>query len=85
MLFRSWNFAGGKASHGNMMGRRPGSIGNMASQGKVIKGKKLPGQTGAKQITVSGLEVVKLDKEQNIIFIKGAVPGKKRTLLHLSV
>ena len=41
-VVKRWNFAGGKASHGNMMGRRPGSIGNMCSQGKVIKGKKLP-------------------------------------------
>ena len=82
-VVKRWNFAGGKASHGNMMGRRPGSIGNMASQGKVIKGKKLPGQMGNKQITVKGLRVVQVDAERGIILVEGAVPGRKNSLLYL--
>lgn len=82
-VVKRWNFAGGSRTHGSMFGRLPGSIGNMASQGKVIKGKKLPGQTGNKTITVKGLEVVNVDTDRGIILVKGAVPGRKNSLLYL--
>jgi len=83
-VVKRWNFAGGPASHGGMLGRRPGAIGNMCSQGKVIKGKKLPGRMGGKRVTVQGLQVVKVDVEQGVILVKGAVPGRKNSLVHLS-
>lgn len=82
-VVKRWNFAGGSRTHGSMFGRLPGSIGNMASQGKVIKGKKLPGQCGNKTITVKGLEVVKVDTDRGVILIKGSVPGRKNSLLYL--
>lgn len=83
-VVKRWNFAGGPASHGGMLGRRPGSIGNMCSQGKVIKGKKLPGRMGGKRVTVQGLRVIKVDAERGVVLVKGAVPGRKNSLVHLS-
>jgi large subunit ribosomal protein L3 len=80
-VVKRWGFVGGPRSHGSMFGRAPGAIGHMRTQGKVIKGKKLPGQCGHKQITVKGLKVVKIDKDNECIFIKGAIPGKANTLV----
>jgi len=74
-------FAGPPASHGATMGKRPGSIGHMRSQGKVIKGKRLPGHMGVDKRVVRGLEVVSFEPEKNIIIIKGSVPGKAGSLL----
>ena len=53
----------------------------MRRQGEVLKGKRLPGRAGARQVTVSGLEIVRLDADSSAIFIKGAVPGKKGSLV----
>lgn len=80
-VVKRWGFAGGPGGHGSTFHRAPGSIGNMCSQGNVIKGKKLPGQCGCKRVTVKNLEVVKA--ETNCLFIKGAVPGKKNSLLFI--
>lgn len=77
-------FSGGPSSHGSMFHRAPGSIGNRATQGSVIKGKKLPGHAGRTGITISGLTVVRCDKDRNCLFVKGAVPGKKDSLLMIS-
>lgn len=82
-VVKRWGFAGGAASHGAKFGRGTGSIGNMASQGKVIKGKKLPGHQGNRTVTVQGLRIVKVDKERGVLLVKGAVPGRKNSLVHL--
>jgi large subunit ribosomal protein L3 len=74
-VVKRWNFRGGKATHGSMHHRRPGSIGMCAFPGKVIKGKKMPGRMGGKRKTVKGINVVKVDVENNILVVKGAVPG----------
>ena len=74
-VVKRWNFGGGRATHGSMFHRRPGSTGMCAYPGKVIKGKKMPGRMGGKNKTVKGLQVVKVDTERNIILVKGAVPG----------
>lgn len=74
-VVKRWNFGGGRATHGSMFHRRPGSIGMCAYPGKVIKGKKLPGRMGGKQKTVKGLDVIKVDVENNLLVVKGAVPG----------
>jgi len=74
-VVKRWNFKGGRATHGSMFHRRPGSIGMCAYPGKVIKGKKLPGRMGGKQKTVKGINIVKVDVENNILVVKGAVPG----------
>ncbi len=74
-VVKRWNFAGGRKSHGSMFHRRPGSTGMCAYPGEVIKGKKMPGRMGGKRRTVKGLDVVKIDNENNLILVKGAVPG----------
>jgi large subunit ribosomal protein L3 len=81
-VMKRWNFAGGPSGHGSRFHRAPGSIGNMASQGKVVKGKKLPGHYGNQRISVRS-SVVKLDKELGCLFVKGSVPGKKGALLQV--
>lgn len=83
-VMKRWGFAGGPGGHGSNFHRAPGSVGNICSQGKVIKGKKLPGQQGNKAITTKGLEIINIDKENNILFVKGAVPGKKESLILIS-
>ncbi len=74
-VVRRWNFGGGPKSHGSMHHRRPGSIGMCAFPGEVMKGQKMPGRMGGKNKTVKGLKVVKIDLENDLILIKGAVPG----------
>lgn len=74
-VVKRWNFAGGKATHGSMHHRRPGSTGMCAYPGKMIKGKKLPGRMGGKQRTIKGLSIVKVDVDNNLLLVKGAIPG----------
>ena len=81
---KRWGFSGGRASHGaEKVHRKVGSIGNSADPAKVFKGKKMPGRMGAERVTVQSLSVVKISVEENILFIKGAVPGHKQGLLVL--
>jgi large subunit ribosomal protein L3 len=68
-------FSGGPKTHGSKSGRIPGSIGSSATPGRVLKGKKLPGRMGGKRVTVKNLSIVKIDKEENLIYVKGALPG----------
>ena len=72
-------FSGGPATHGSKTGRIPGSVGASAWPSRVIKGKRLPGQMGNKQITVRNVVVVGTDVEQNLIWIRGAVPGARNS------
>lgn len=75
------NFATSASTHGgNGMVRRPGSIGSMYPQ-KVFKGKRMAGQMGSEQVTVSGLSVALIDLENNLIGLKGAIPGPKKSLV----
>ncbi len=83
-VVKRWNFKGGPASHGSTFHRAPGSIGNMCSQGNVIKGKKLPGHKGNVCVSVKGLEIIRIDKDAQCLFVKGAVPGKKNTIVEIS-
>ncbi len=77
------NFKGGPASHGSMFKRAPGSIGASASPSRVFKGKKMPGQMGNAQVTVKHLTVVDVRADQNLILIKGAVPGSKTSVVEI--
>lgn len=76
-------FAGGRASHGSTLGKRPGSLSFMRSQGRVIKGKRLPGHMGAVTERTRQLEVVKVHNEDNLVLIKGGVPGKSGSLVFI--
>ncbi len=75
---KRWNFRGLEASHGVSVSHRSiGSTGNRMSPAKVFKGKKMPGQLGDEQVTVKNLKVVDIDPTDNIICVKGAIPGFK--------
>lgn len=74
-------FAGRPATHGHFGGRGPGSMGPGTDPSRVIKGKKLPGRMGGKRTSISNLEVVKIDEERNLLFIKGGVPGSRNSYL----
>ena len=83
-VMKRHGFSGGPASHGSTLGRRPGSISFMATQGRVPKGKKLPGHMGVEQQTVKNLKVVKIEPSERIIFVSGSVPGKAGSLVYVS-
>ncbi|TDI12983.1 MAG: 50S ribosomal protein L3 [Acidobacteria bacterium] len=74
-VMKRHGFGGGKATHGSMHHRGPGSIGQSAYPSRVFRGMKGPGQMGNRRITVKNLEVVQVDAEKNMLVIKGAVPG----------
>jgi large subunit ribosomal protein L3 len=76
-VVKRYNFGGGRASHGGDWTRKPGSIGMCEFPGEVYKGRKMPGKTGNVQRTIMGLQVVQVRSEENILLLKGAVPGYK--------
>lgn len=76
-------FARGPKTHGSMNYRAPGSIGCSAYPGKVIKGKRMSGHYGAKRQTSKNLEVVRIDAERGLLFIKGAVPGARGSFVQV--
>lgn len=77
------NLSRGPMAHGSKHHRHAGSNGAATSPGRVFKGKRMPGHMGAVRITVQNLEVVRIDTVNNIILVKGAVPGPKKTLVML--
>ena len=76
------NFGGLRATHGVSISHRPhGSTGQRQDPGKVFKGKKMAGHMGAKKVTIQNLKVVDVDTENNLLIIKGSVPGKKNSTI----
>lgn len=73
----------GPMAHGSRYHRRPGSMGMASDASKVFKGKNLPGQTGGERVTIQNLEIVSVDVENNVILIKGNVPGAKKSLVEV--
>ena len=80
-VVRRHGFAGAAASHGQTMGKRPGSLSFMRSRGRVIKGKRLPGHMGVLQRIMRKLDVVKIEQDSHVVFVKGSVPGKSGSLV----
>ena len=81
-VVRRWGFHGGKKSHGGEKDlRRAGSIGTSATPSRVPKGRKMPGQMGHERVTVQNLQIMKMDSEQHLLVVKGAVPGPKNGLV----
>lgn len=74
-VVKRWDFSGGPASHGSMFHRRPGSIGQTTDPGRVWKGKRMAGHYGNEKVTIHNLQLVKIDREKEIILLKGSVPG----------
>lgn len=80
-VIKRWNFKGGRASHGSRFHRAPGSIGASATPSHVFKNKKMPGQMGNAKVTVQRLKIVRVDVADNLLLIKGAVPGHKNSIV----
>lgn len=78
---KRWGLHRGPMAHGSGYHRGSGSMGACSNPGRVMKGKKLPGHMGVVKVTVQNLEVVKVDTENNLILLKGAVPGNKGGLV----
>ncbi len=77
-VVKRWGFRGGPDSHGSKGHRQPGSIGQCATPAKVWKNRKMPGHAGNRRMTVKNLVVVRVDREKNLIAVRGAVPGHVR-------
>jgi large subunit ribosomal protein L3 len=76
-------FAGGPAAHGNTRYRRTGSLGPGTNPSRVIKGKKMPGRMGPRRHTVTGLRVVRVDAERNLLYLRGAVSGPAKGIVSI--
>jgi len=74
-VMKRHNYSGGPGSHGSMFNRAPGSIGSSSYPSRVWKNKGLPGHMGSEKTTTKNIEVVDVKKEQNLLIVKGAVPG----------
>lgn len=77
------NFRGGRASHGSMFHRAPGSIGGSSNPSRVFPGMKSGGRLGGERITTKNLLVVKIDEEKNLIYLRGSVPGARNAYVAL--
>ena len=82
-VIKRHNFGRGPQSHGSKHHRHHGSSGASATPSKVAKGKKMAGQMGNERVTIQNLEIVKVDVENNLILVKGSVPGPKKALVTL--
>jgi large subunit ribosomal protein L3 len=82
-VIKRHGFGGGRATHGSMFHRAPGSIGQSAWPSRVFPGTKMPGQTGNKRVTVKNARIVKIDTDRNLLFIKGGVPGARNSYVRI--
>lgn len=82
-VIKRWSFRGGRATHGSMFHRAPGSIGASAWPSRVIPGMKMAGHYGNERVTVLNLKIVGVQLEKNIILVSGAVPGAKNCLVFI--
>ncbi len=78
-------FGGGPAAHGSKFHRAPGSLGANTFPAEVWRGKRMPGRTGGEQVTIRSATVVAVDAENNLLFVKGAVPGARTSLVRIEV
>lgn len=82
-VMKRHHFSGGRATHGSMFHRAPGSIGQSSYPSRVFRGMKAPGHMGQERVTVKNLQVVEVSEEDNLLLIKGAVPGANGTYLEI--
>lgn len=82
-VMKRHHFSGGPATHGSMFHRTPGSIGSSSFPSRVLKNKRLPGHMGAEQVTVQGLRVVEVCREENLIFLQGSIPGPTGAIVEI--
>ncbi|MBS3786613.1 50S ribosomal protein L3 [Candidatus Bipolaricaulota bacterium] len=82
-VVKRWGFSGGPKTHGSRFHRKPGSIGMCVEPGRVLKGQKLPGRTGNETVTIQNLEVLKTSPEDDLLVLKGSVPGPRDNLIQI--
>ncbi|MGD8439820.1 MAG: 50S ribosomal protein L3 [Holophagae bacterium] len=82
-VIKRHGFGGGRATHGSMFHRAPGSIGRSAWPSRVFPGQGMPGQTGNSRVTVKNVTVVKVDADRNLLFLKGGVPGARNSYIRI--
>ena len=82
-VMKRYGFRGGPGGHGAHFHRAPGSVGQCATPSRVFKGLRLPGNMGCDTVTVKNLDLVSVDEEQNLILVKGAVPGGKNAIVRV--
>ena len=82
-VMKRYGHHGGGGGHGSHFHRAPGSVGQCATPSRVFKGLKLPGHMGCETVTVRNLEVVRIDEEQNLILVRGAIPGGKNGIVRV--
>ena len=82
-VIKRHGFGGGRASHGSMFHRAPGSIGRSADPSRVFPGQGMPGQMGNQRVTVKNATVVKVDADRNLLFIKGGIPGARNSYIRI--
>lgn len=80
---KRWGFAGRPATHGTKHEEREIGSAGASTPHRVIKGKKMPGRAGQERVTIKNLKIVKIDKEKNLLYLKGAVPGSRNSLLEI--
>ncbi len=80
-VMKRWNFGGGRSTHGSKFHREPGSTGQSTYPGKSFKNVKMPGRMGREKVTVLSLKVVKVDMENQLIMVHGAVPGNNKGIV----
>lgn len=82
-VLKRWNLGGGPASHGSTSHRRPGSIGNCEKPGRVMAGRKMPGHFGVERVTILRTHVVEVIPEENVVLVKGPIPGSMNSLVRV--
>jgi len=81
---KRWHWSGGPKGHGSMHHRRVGSIGPSADPSRTYRGSHMPGQMGSRRVSVQGLRVMHVDIDNNLLLVKGAVPGFRKSLLTIN-
>jgi large subunit ribosomal protein L3 len=80
-VIKKWNFGGGRETHGSRSHRIPGSVGQCAWPSRIFKGKRMPGRMGGVRVTAPRVQVVEVRPDENLIFLKGPVPGARGSIV----
>ena len=83
-VIKRHGFSGGRATHGSMFHRAPGSIGASAYPSRVFPGRKMPGRMGNNRVQIQNLQVIQIDQEKNLLVVKGSVPGSRGSYLMMT-
>ncbi len=84
-VMKRHGFGGGRSTHGSKFHRAPGSLGASTFPSEVVKGKRMPGRAGGLTTTVRNLRIMEIDTENNLLFVSGAVPGPKKSIVKIEV